>query len=157
MDIKLFLVVVLVLLGVGTWLLPKTPFGIRFTMNEKVFSAMNTVGIVCGVAGLILTLVRPDLVLQHHYFELILLPVLILYLYSAVIMKVKRKEIYDEKQTSDMTRSAAVSFVLSIVAMFLLYALYRENVIEGLVWFPFFVYFTLTVYSAGTLLQFRKQ
>jgi uncharacterized membrane protein len=107
MNIKLFLILILLLSALVYWLLPKTKFAKHLKMNEN--------------------------------------------------MKVRGTDnLYDEKQNYDMTRAAAISLPYSMVAMFLLYAMYKEVIFEGLVWFPIYVFFTLTVYSTSTLLYFKK-
>ena len=95
--------------------------------------------------------------ITSHYFEIILFPAFLIYLYSAIIMKIQGTDnLYDEKQNYDMTRAAAISLPYSMVVMFLLYAMYKEVIFEGLVWFPIYVFFTLTVYSTSTLLYLKK-
>jgi hypothetical protein len=157
MNTKLFVSVVLVLAVIAFYLLPKTRLGKALRMNEKLFYAINITGIACGAAGLALSLIMGERIMTGHYFELILLPAVIIYLYSAVVMKARgNKPAFDEKQGLDMTRAAALSLPFSIAGMFLLYALYRESVFEGLVWFPVYLFLTLTVYSAAVLVYFRR-
>jgi len=157
MNIKLFLILILLLSALVFWLLPKTKFARYLKMNEKLFYTMNIIGIVSGVAGLVAAIGWGEVILTGHYFEIILLPAFLIYLYSALIMQVQGSDnLYDEKQNYDMTRAAAMSLPYSIGAMFFLYAMYKEGIFEGLVWFPIFVFFSLTVYSASTLYYFRK-
>ena len=157
MSIKLFFALALLIAFLLYWLLPRTRLGIRLKMSEPLFYVINITGIVCGVVGLIVSFGWPQLILTHHYYELILLPVLFVYLYSGVIMKARKEdEVYDEKQIRDMTCAAAKVLPYSILAMFLLYLLYKENILQGLVWFPIYIFFTLAVYSGGTLFYFRK-
>ncbi len=97
-------------------------------MNEKLFYRMNIIGIICGLTGLLASIGWPDVILLNHYFELILLPPLILYVYFGIITKVqKRNDVYDERQNYHMTRAAAISLPYSIGAMFLLYAMYKRK------------------------------
>jgi len=157
MNIKLFLIMILLLSALVYWLLPKTKFAKHLKMNEKLFYTMNIIGIICGITGLVVSFYWGEVILTSHYFEIILLPAFLIYLYSAVIMKVQGTDnLYDEKQNYDMTRAAAISLPYSMVAMFLLYAMYKEVIFEGLLWFPIYVFFTLTVYSTSTLLYFKK-
>ena len=157
MNIKLFLIFILLLSAFVYWLLPKTKFAKHLKMNEKLFYTMNIIGIICGIAGLVASFGWGEVMLTSHYFEIILFPAFLIYLYSAIIMKVQGTDnLYDEKQNYDMTRAAAISLPYSMVAMFLLFALYKEGIFEGLVWFPMYVFFTLTVYSTSTLLYFKK-
>ena len=52
MNTKMFISLILVLSFIAYWLLPKTRFAKRLKMNEKLFYAINVIGILCGVAGL---------------------------------------------------------------------------------------------------------
>jgi len=157
MNIKLFLIVILGLSFFLYWLLPKTQLAKYLKMNEKFFYVMNIIGIICGISGLITTLVWGEYILTSHYYEIILLPAFLIYFYSLIIMKVKGADnVYDEKQTYDMTRAAAISLPYTVGVMFLLFAMSKEIIVEGLVWFPFYIYFTLTIYSVSTLVYFKK-
>ena len=157
MNMKLFLILVLLIAFLLYWLLPKTRLGTRLKMSEPLFYAINITGIVCGVVGLIVSFGWPQLILRHHYYELILLPVLFVHLYSAAVMKARKEdEVYDEKQIHDMTRAAATVLPCSFFAIFLLYVLCKANILQGLVWFPIYIFFSLTVYSGSTLFYFRK-
>lgn len=157
MKIKIFLILVLFFLAVCYWILPKTKFARRLKMNEALFYTINIIGIISGVVGLLVSFGWPELILKNHYFELILLPPVFLYVYSSTIMKIhKAEEIYDEKQSFDMTRAAAVSLFFSWLAMFLLYAMYKENILKGLVWYPIYIFFTLTVFSVSTIMNYKR-
>jgi len=156
-NIKLFILLILVLSVGAFWILPATGFGRRMKMNERLFYTINIIGVVCGGAGLAASMIMKQKILNGHYFEIILLPAVIIYLYSAVVMKAGDSgDPYDEKQSFNMTQAAALSLPFSMGGMFLLYAFFREGVFEGLVWFPLYVFLTLTVYSAGTLIYFRR-
>ena len=128
-------------------------------MSVSTFYIINIVGIVFGTLGIIASLVWPDQILEQHYFELILLPVLFAYLYTAIIMKVhdagKFDELYDEKQNLNMTQAAALTWPASIGVVFILYILYQEEILTGMIFFPVFLYFTFTFYSASTLYFFK--
>ncbi|MFQ5710041.1 MAG: hypothetical protein ACE5HO_21510 [bacterium] len=157
MNIKLFLVAILLLAALLYWGLPKTMFVKKLKMNVGLFYAMNIIGIVFGALGLIVSFIWPNVVLEKHYFELILLPILFVYLYTAMIRKVRGAiEMYDEKQNLNMTQAAAITWPISIVAVFFLYAMYREEILTGLAFFPIFLYFSFAVYSASTLYFFKK-
>jgi hypothetical protein len=126
-------------------------------MNENLFYTINIIGIICGLAGLVVSVGWGEMILTSHYFEIILLPAFLIYVYSLMIMRVQGTDnIYDEKQNYDMTRAAAISLPFSIVIMFLLYAMYKEEIFEGLVWFPIYIFLTLTIYSISALIFFKK-
>ena len=157
METKWVVMVVLVLAGLALWGLPKTAFARKLRMTVGLFYGINIVGILVGIAGLALTFSRPDLVLEEHYYELLLLPVFLSYIYFALLQVVQRsKEILDEKQTLNMTQAAAATFPYSVFWVFILYALYREAVLTGLVFFPLFVFFVLLAYSVNVLLFYKR-
>lgn len=157
MNTKLFILIILVLSVAAFYLLPRTRLSRRLKMNEKLFQAVNVIGVICGAAGLALSLAIGEEILTGHYFELILLPAVLIYLYSAMVIKSTGSEAsYDEKQNHNMTRAAALALPFSVAGMFILYALYRESIIDGMIWFPVYLFLNLTVYSAGVLVLFRR-
>ncbi len=157
MRIKLILALIFAVVALLYFILPRTRFSQKLKMNIRVFYVMNLVGIICGTFGIVVSFAWPDLVLEKHYFELILLPVLIFYVYSAILGKSEyRKDLYDEKQNLNMTQAAAVTWPMSIVIVFLLFAMYKEEILTGPVFFPVFIFSTLTFYSASTLYLFKK-
>jgi hypothetical protein len=157
MNIKLFIAIVLVLSVGAFYILPRTRLAGMMKMNETLFQVVNITGTVCGATGLFFSLALGEKIMTGHYFEIILLPAVLLYLYSAVVIKARGGEsIYDEKQNHDMTRGAALTLPFSIGGMFILFGLYREGLTGGMIWFPVYLFLTLTVYSAGTLVYFRR-
>ncbi|NOX89691.1 MAG: hypothetical protein GXO77_11740 [Calditrichaeota bacterium] len=157
MNIKVFLLVVLLVAALFFWILPKTKLSGKMKMSVTLFYVVNVIGIVFGVLGLILTFLMQDLIMNKHYFELILLPVFFIYLYVGMLFKVKGgDELFDEKQNWNMTQAAALTFPATIVAVFFIYAMYKEGILTGNVFFPVFLFFSLAVYSAGSIYYFRK-
>ena len=68
-------------------------------------------------------------------------------------MRERDAGLYDEKQRSDIIRAGITAWVLSIPAMLVLYLLHMNN-IEGpgsILWFPYYLYVTLFVFSGATL------
>ncbi|MBD3224985.1 MAG: hypothetical protein GF313_09660 [Caldithrix sp.] len=158
MNIKLFLLLIILLALLAYGLLPRTRLARRFKMNETLFYMMNIIGVLCGVVGLIVTLIWPHTILSHHYFELILLPAFLVFLFAAAVMNIQSPDApYDEKQNHDMTTAAALSLPFSVGGMFLLYAMYKEGMIDGLMWFPVFIFLSLTVFSSATLYYYKHR
>jgi hypothetical protein len=157
MSIKGILAGIMVLLALLFWILPRTRLAGHLKMTVELFVAVQITGIVLGAVGLLVSVVWPQRILEQHYFELILLPLAALYLYTALIGRVQGSEaLYDEKQTLNMTQAAAVTWPASIGLVFLLYALYQEGVMTGPLFFPVFIFFSFTVYSASTLYFFKQ-
>ncbi|MFQ5604126.1 MAG: hypothetical protein ACE5HS_12745 [bacterium] len=157
MNMKLSLVIVLLSIGFGYWLLPKTRLARYFKMNETLFNLTNVLGVVCGATGLVISFGWPNVIMEKHLFEIILLPVLMIYAYWAIIMKVKKSnEIIDEKQEYNMTKAAATTMGYSFMTMFFIFALYQEKVFQGAVFYPLYFFMSLSIYSASTLFYFKR-
>ena len=155
--IKLVLVGILILAGLLYWLLPKTRFARNLRMSEALFTVTAAIGIICGVVGLVVTLTWPGSVVDLHLWELIIMPFALVYLYWSLIMKVRKtSEIVDEKQDLDMTRAGGVTISFLIPAMAVLFIMYQNGVLEGLIWFPYFLFVNILVFSAATLYNFRR-
>jgi hypothetical protein len=155
--IKFVLVTLLVLAGLAVWLLPRTRVATSRTVSDRVFVATAIVGIVCSVAGLVLLLAWPQRVLQWHLWELAAMPLVLLYAYWLVVMRRARSaQVLDEKQDVDMTRAGAVAWGLSIPAMCLAFVLPDAGLFEGGLWFPWYLFVTLLVFSATTLYYFKR-
>jgi hypothetical protein len=158
MEIKILLMAILVLAGLAIWLLPKLELVRRLTLSERTYSVIHLIGIICGLGGIVLSFAFPDSILKAHYFELIMIPVFAAYaVYPAIVARARKlREWYDEKQVFDQARAASFAMVVTTVEMILVYALYREGALSGLVWFPLYVFSMVASYSACTLLLFRK-
>ena len=155
--VKLVLVLVLFIAVLLYWLLPRTRLARHFGMNETLFTVTAIIGLICGVIGLVATFVWPQLIVEWHLWELIVLPCVLIYTYWEVIQKVERTaEIVDEKQMFDMTRAGALTFSFLIPALALLFIMYQNGVVGGLVWFPYSLFVSILVYSAGTLFYFKR-
>lgn len=157
MNVKATLIAVLLLGVLAYWLLPNTKLLKRFKMNTQVFYLMNILGIAFGTLGLIMSLGWPNAILQKHYFELILLPILFVYLYTGMASRATESgEIYDEKQNLNMTQAAALTWPASMFMVFVLYAVYQEGILSGPVFFPILLYSSFVFYSASTLYYFVR-
>jgi len=157
MNIKLIIFLVLLIGGAVYLVLPKTKFAKKLKNNIILFYMVNSLGIIFGLLGLIVAIFYPEVIIRKHYFELILVPVLFAYLYSSMLQRVKGpKSIFDEKQKHNMTQAAALTWIVSIFVVFLLYIVYREGILFGFSFFPIYIFFSFTFYSASTLYFFRK-
>jgi hypothetical protein len=155
--IKLVLVVLLVLAGLGVWLLPKTRLVTARAVGERLFVVTCIVGVLCGAAGLLVLFAWPQRVLEWHLWEVAAMPLVLLYAYWMVVMRRARScDVLDEKQNADMTSAGAVTWAISIPAMSLAFVLPDEGLLEGGLWFPCYLFITLLVFSATTLCYFRR-
>lgn len=150
--IKIALIFLLVLAGLAVWLLPRTRIVGSRSVGGALFVATAVVGILCSVAGLIILLVRPQRVLEWHLWELALMPLVLLYAYwLAVMRRAGTGQVLDEKQDADMTRAGAVTWGITIPVMCLAFVVPGASVFVGGLWFPWYLFVTLLVFSATTL------
>lgn len=156
--IKLTLVIILLLAGILYWLIPKTGISRYLKMNEPLFIISHIIGLICGLIGLSITFAFPHRIIELHLWELIVIPFVLINVYWSMVEKHRSaEEIFDEKQTSDLTSAAAFSCAISIPAMTALFILFQNNQFSGLVWFPFYMFITLSVYSAAALYYFKRK
>jgi hypothetical protein len=155
--IKLGLFFIVALACFLYWLLPRTRFSRHFKMNEKVFVVTFLISILCSIFGLAVTFLWPQAIFELHLWELLALPIFLVYVYWFIVLKAtKSAELVDEKQGLDMAKGAALSLAFTIPCMALLLNLYQRGVLEDLVWFPYYLFVTLLLFSAGTLYNFKK-
>jgi len=155
--IKLLLVFTVVAAGFLYWLLPKTKLARHFKMNETLFIVTNIIGMICGIVGLVVTFLFPQFIIELHLWELIVTPFALIYIYWRLIMRIRKNtEIVDEKQDYNMTRAGAITMAFSIPAMVIMFILYYNRIFNGPIWFPYYFFVTLLVFSASTLFLFRK-
>ncbi len=155
--IKLALVAMLVLAGLAVWLLPRTRVTTSRTVSGRLFVATAVVGAGCSAAGLLLLLAWPQRVLDWHLWELATMPLVLLYAYWLVIIRRARTaQVLDEKQDLDMTRAGAVTWAFSVPAMCLAFVLPDANLFQGGLWFPWYLFVTLFIFSATTLYYFKR-
>jgi hypothetical protein len=155
--IKLGLFFILVLACFLYWLLPKTRLAKHFKMNEKVFVMTFMISIICCLIGLVVTFLWPQAIFEMHLWELLLMPVFLVYVYWFMVKKLtKGSEIVDEKQEFDMAKGTALSTSLTVPSMALLFVLFDEGILEGLIWFPYYLFVTLLFFSVGTLYSYKK-
>ena len=157
MESKYIIGIYLIIIFLFFWLIPKTNFSKKLKVSESFFIFINIVGIICGLLGLVVTFIYPQYIMAEHYYELILIPVFTLYMYTALVGRIqKSKEIYDEKQNLDMTRAAAFALPVTVVVMFLLFAFSDEISMINIIWFPVYIFFTIMVFSLTTLVLFKQ-
>jgi len=155
--IKLGLFFVVILVCFLYWLLPRTKLSRHFKMNEKVFNVTFVIGILCSIFGLVATFLWPQAIFDLHLWELLALPVFLIYIYWLIVLKVKKSAgVVDEKQEFDMAKGAALSMAFTIPCMALLLNFYQRGALEGHAWFPYYLFVTLLLFSAGTLYSYRK-
>jgi len=72
-------------------------------------------------------------------------------------MKIRKStEIIDEKQVYDMGKAGGITFGISMPAMVIIFTLYLNGIVNGLIWFPYYIFVTILIYSCSTLFYFKK-
>lgn len=128
--------------------------------DERIFVIANVFGIVTGLLGLYLVsreIQLGELRSKNIYYlpgYLIILIPYALAVFYWISMKVHEKmtEWYDEKQFRDILRSALLTLILSLPGMAIIF-LFKNQV--TFLWYPFYIFFALLIFSAGILLQFK--
>ncbi len=155
--IKIVLAGIIIVAALLFFIIPKTRLGQRLKMSEPLFIAVNVTGIICALGGLLITFLYPGLIIEYHLWELIILPFALIQVYILLIQKVdKSRDIFDEKQAFNLNTAAAVTWALSIPVMAILFMLYMDGILAGLLWFPFYLFTGLLIYSAGSLYYFKQ-
>ena len=163
MDIEVIIKIVLsTILFIGIlliWLLPKSKFAKHIKMNSKIFISTNITGIICSIVGLIATFTLPDIIIEKHLMWLIIFPYVIFAIYWQIVRRVqKKKDICDEKQEYDMNKAATTTLGLTLMIMVAIFILCSKEliVIQGILWFPYYFYTTIFLYSITTLFYYKK-
>jgi len=129
--------------------------------DESIFLNAQYMGVFCGLSGIIifalLSAYMPLWALKKGIFIvslLLLLPYLVIVAYWLIVkLKEKGREWYDEKQFQDICRAGLVSTVLSMVFMLTMYIIqyFTSTEFISVVWFPFYLFLILLIFSASTL------
>ena len=156
--IKLLLVTLLVLAGLAVWLAPKRRWVTTRQISERLFTGTSVVGMLCGAAGLVVTFAWPDRVIEWHLWELTVMPLVLVYVYWFIVWRNARTaDILDEKQNLDMAQAGSLTWAVSILAMAAASVLNEKGLFDPALWYPYFLFVTLLIYSATTLYQFKRR
>ncbi|MFC1614131.1 hypothetical protein ACFL5K_02420 [Gemmatimonadota bacterium] len=152
-----------VLLNVNAILKLKSYLGSEnIVKEESVYLAAQYIGIACGVMGLSMFLLNYLLHLPLHLFKglsitlsgVVLAPYCLIVIYWFLIKrKEKVGEWYDEKQFTDVAKSSLNTMAASIPCMAIVFALPVlgiESILSAL-WFPFYVFVSLLLFSGSAL------
>jgi hypothetical protein len=135
----------------------------RSIQLEKLFILLNCIGVVCGILGLISVYVSFQ-VRRHLYkseiisFIRILIPYLFILSYWIIqSIKDKKSGWHDEKQKSDLRKSAIITLLFSIIIMFVFF-ITNYGKIHGaasILWLPFYIYVVLVLFSTMALYNYK--
>jgi hypothetical protein len=136
------------------------------TVDSSVYLLVQYVGVICGGVGLSLTVLnfffpRPLWMVQAHILPTLIVVLSPYALMAALWVVVKLREgggeWFDEKQRQDVGASSFMALLLGAVGLSLLY-IFSLNRLSGMVsvlWFPFYVFLSLLLFSATNLYRSR--
>ncbi|HEY4662710.1 MAG TPA: hypothetical protein VIH07_03425 [Candidatus Humimicrobiaceae bacterium] len=141
--------------------------------DDSIFINAQYIGILSGISGLILITIFSVLSLTVYPLPswaidagvvvislVAVIPYVLIVLYWLVIKLNERiTEWYDEKQYQDITRASLVTLVASVIIMALIFiAQYFVSSLNFFneIWFPFYIFLVLLLFSASTL-YFNKK
>jgi len=139
----------------------------RVVKDEATFINAQYIGIFCGVFGIgvfsWMSASMPLWAIKKGIFVMsliIVLPYIILAAYW-LAMKIKEKtwQWYDEKQFQDISKASLVTMVLSIIIMLAIFLVQYFNEafdFVAIIWFPFYIFLVLLIFSSSTL-YFNKK
>ena len=130
--------------------------------DEVLFTLVHCVGVFCGIAGLFFSNVAFVFRLAHpllyYTFPIIFVLTLIPYGLLAgywLITKFREKpgEWSDEKQFQDSSKAGLLSMFVTVPFLAMIY-IFNYNAPKGpieILWFPFYLYFVMLVFSLASL------
>ncbi|MBN1997652.1 hypothetical protein JW935_08880 [candidate division KSB1 bacterium] len=139
-------------------IVPKTGFSKKMRPTERSYNLYCIVGMICGFCGLIATLLWPHWIIKTHLMWAIVMPWVLMNFYYATIQVVqKSNEFGDEKQELNMSSAAALTMGFTIPVMVVIFLFYENNILQGSLWFPYYFFTTIFVFSAMTLHLFKNE
>lgn len=155
--VKFAVSAVLILCGIALWIVPKTGIAKHIRGGERGFIVSQCLGILTGVTGLAATFCLPSLIVESHLMWLILIPFVVVEIYWLLVARVRRTNaVLDEKQDADMARAGGLAMALSIPVMTGFFLWSRGRAVESLLWFPFFLFTVIFLFSSGVLTAYRR-
>ncbi len=155
---KVVLLAMLILGSMAVWLLPKTRLVSGRQIGERLFMLTFEVGALCAACGLAVLFVWPGRVREWHLWEISVLPLVLVYMYwLAVMRKARTSHVLDEKQDANMAKAGALASGLSVPAMLIAFCLYEAGRFDAALWFPYYLFVMLLLYSLGTIYYFKRE
>ena len=135
--------------------------------DEIVFYIAQYIGTLCGFVGLCFIVLILFMNIEPHilkyiipfYCPFIIFPYGFIVFYWLVMRRTQKlSDWYDEKQWSDIAKASLITILLSIPGMAVLFLINNfliENPIS-IIWFPYYLFMTLLLFSGSTLFFSRK-
>ncbi len=140
-------------------------------INEVLYEITQYIGLVSGLMGLGLCLYmyvylgNINLNQQNwllwitlSYCILLILPYFLMILIWGYKFFRQKEQLYDEKQKLEMGKAAIISLLVSIPIMFVFYILSINNNgnFSTILWFPFYAFLTITLFSSCLIYYFKR-
>jgi hypothetical protein len=134
-------------------------------INENVFLTINVVGVFSGIIGLAVTSLLSLVDTPPETWKYFILPLCLVTTipYAAIIFYrfiglSKKTQPLDEKQKQDLHKAGNVTWLISVFCMLLIFILYYLNVpgFKGLIWFPYFLFTSMLVFSVSVIYFYKK-
>lgn len=136
--------------------------------DDSLFMTLHRVGVLCGVVGFSVTLMITFVTISaqtRHYIMLwiTLYSLFLLIPYSGCLIWWRRQRtsaraLYDEKQRQDLAHAGITAWIWSFPGLTLLFFLncIRSPEAESLLWFPYYIFLTLAIFSGSALYYFKQ-
>ena len=135
--------------------------------DEVVFIVAQYIGVACGLIGLGFTTLMYTMGISArilgyilpYYCPLIILPYILMCLYWILLKRNEPiAEIYDEKQWRDVERAGLTALlgVLPVLAALYVSAYFYRGANLGMLWFPFYLFATVLLFSGSVLFFDRR-
>ncbi|OQX95586.1 hypothetical protein B6I21_04695 [candidate division KSB1 bacterium 4572_119] len=158
--IKIILISTLFFAIIIYYLLPRSKFARKLKLGVFMFKLTNIIGIICGIVGLFTVFILQEKIIIQHLWELTVLPYALVWFYWLIMIRIKKtSNIFDEKQEFNMAKAGALTMAGSILALAIMFNLSYNDVFQlnyGL-WFPFYLFSSITQFSFFTLFLFKKE
>ncbi|MCK4301523.1 MAG: hypothetical protein KAW91_02055 [candidate division Zixibacteria bacterium] len=106
---------------------------------------------------MVITFTSPEKIVELHLWELILIPFVLVYVYWGIARRSSHSDdLIDEKQEHDMTKAAATTWAFSIPAMAILFMVWNSVDASDSIWLPYYIFVTILIFSATTLVYFKR-
>ncbi len=86
------------------------------------------------------------------------MPLALMYMYWMVVMRrAGTSDVIDEKQNLDMANAGSLAWAISVPAMAVAWKLSERGLFDTALWFPYYLFVTLVLFSGTTLYLFKRR
>ena len=137
--------------------------------DEMVFTVAQFVGVLCGLLGLLWIffnmIFNAGNIIHIKVYGMItcillLIPYALIVSYWVFIkLRGKVEDWYDEKQWKDVARAGFATLLISIPVMLTFFIVTFKSLpggVFGILWFPFYLFTVLLIFSASTLYFYNR-